>query len=47
MIQNFGYNKAIEVKHGNSCKNQTVDKTTLLIINPLTCRLTFETSETV
>ena len=32
-----GYNRAIGVKQGNSCANQTVNKTTLLIINPLTC----------
>ena len=40
-----GYNRLeiMRVKHGNSCAN-TVNKTTLIIINPLTFRLTFEPS---
>ena len=31
------YNRTIGVKHGNSDANRTINKTTLLIINPLTC----------
>jgi len=31
------YNRAIGVNYDNSCANQMVNKTTLLIINPLIC----------